>query len=262
MDQRELLSESLAEEVLSDMAENFFGTRTQLERRIDRLYAHSRRLHQKAHRVTSAAGLLRCLLLDDAETRGLGDALGVAFDGFPADPAAAPPTPPPRWPFALTRRGVFTQLVVDAYADLHAVREEYMLGRYVPDPDVKGRMRVTVNYTSVHQFCDRLNVDIDRVNRQSSPSQMLQYIKRFDVLQEERANILGSGFDGKTAQIDQHMAFQKIDFDALGLPVFPALATVEKAREPIKKFCRGLYRRRPAEILRAMRTLKGDGHRA
>lgn len=258
MDQRELLSESLAEEVLTDMAESFFGTRKQLERKIDRLHAHARRLHQKAHRVTSAAALLRCLLLDEAETRGLGNALGVAFDGFPSDPAASPPTPPPHWPFALTRRGVFTQLVLEAYAELHAVREDYMVGRYVPDPDNKGRMRVTVNYTSLRKFCDRLNANIDQVNRQSSPSQMLQYLKRFDVIQEERANILGSGFDGETAQIDQRMAFQKIDFDALKLPVFPPLATVGKAGDPIKKFCRDLYRRRPAEISQMMQKVKGD----
>lgn len=256
MDQRELLSESLAEEVLTDMAENFFGTRTQLERRIDRLYAHSRRLHQKAHRVAGAAALLRRLLLDEVETRGLGKALGAALDEFPAAP---PPSPPPHWPFALTRRGVFTQLVLDAYGDLHAVREEYMLGRYIPDPEIKGRMRVTVNYTSLRKFCDRLNADIDRVNRQASPSQLLQYVKRFDVIQEERANILGSGFDGKTALIDQRMAFEKIDFDALGLPVFPTLPPVAKAQAPIKKFCRDLYRRRPAEIVEMMRTLKGGG---
>jgi hypothetical protein len=256
MDQRELLSESLAEEVLTDMAENFFGTRTQLERRIDRLYAHSRRLHQKARRVAGAAALLRRLLLDEVETRGLGKALGAALDEFPAAP---PPSPPPHWPFALTRRGVFTQLVLDAYGDLHAVREEYMLGRYIPDPEIKGRMRVTVNYTSLRKFCDRLNADIDRVNRQASPSQLLQYVKRFDVIQEERANILGSGFDGKTALIDQRMAFEKIDFDALGLPVFPTLPPVAKAQAPIKKFCRDLYRRRPAEIVEMMRTLKGGG---
>jgi len=256
MDQRELLSESLAEEVLTDMAENFFGTRTQLERRIDRLYAHSRRLHQKARRVARAAALLRRLLLDEVETRGLGKALGAALDEFPAAP---PPSPPPHWPFALTRRGVFTQLVLDAYGDLHAVREEYMLGRYIPDPEIKGRMRVTVNYASLRKFCDRLNADIDRVNRQASPSQLLQYVKRFDVIQEERANILGSGFDGKTALIDQRMAFEKIDFDALGLPVFPTLPPVAKAQAPIKKFCRDLYRRRPAEIVEMMRTLKGGG---
>jgi hypothetical protein len=256
MDQRELLSESLAEEVLTDMAENFFGTRTQLERRIDRLYAHSRRLHQKARRVAGAAALLRRLLLDEVETRGLGNALGAALDEFPAAP---PPSPPPHWPFALTRRGVFTQLVLDAYGDLHAVREEYMLGRYIPDPEIKGRMRVTVNYTSLRKFCDRLNADIDRVNRQASPSQLLQYVKRFDVIQEERANILGSGFDGKTALIDQRMAFERIDFDALGLPVFPTLPPVAKAQAPIKKFCRDLYRRRPAEIVEMMRTLKGGG---
>ncbi|HSM73979.1 MAG TPA: hypothetical protein VK852_05065, partial [Desulfobacterales bacterium] len=184
MDQRELLSESLAEEVLSDMAENFFGTRTQLERRIDRLYAHSRRLQQKARRVAGAAALLRRLLLDEAETRRLGEALGVAFDQFPADPAARS-SPPPHLPFALTRRGVFTQLILEAYADLRALREEYMLGRYIPDPENPGRMRVTVNYTSLQKFCERLNADIDRVNRQSSPSQILQYVKRFDVIQEE-----------------------------------------------------------------------------
>lgn len=258
MDQRELLSESLAEEVLSDMAENFFGTRTQLERRIDRLYAHRRRLQQKARRVAGAAALLRRLLLDEAETRRLGEALGVAFDQFPADPAA-PSSPPPHLPFALTRRGVFTQLVLEACADLRALREEYMLGRYIPDPENPGRMRVTVNYTSLQKFCERLNADIDRVNRQSSPSQILQYVKRFDVIQEERANILGSGFDGKTALIDQRMAFEKIDFDALGLPVFPALPPAAKAQVPIKKFCRDLYRRRSAEILEMMRTLKGGG---
>ncbi len=258
MDQRELLSESLAEEVLSDMAENFFGTRTQLERRIDRLYAHSRRLQQKARRVAGAAALLRRLLLDEAETRRLGEALGVAFDQFPADPAA-PSRPPPHLPFALTRRGVFTQLVQEACADLRALREEYMLGRYIPDPENPGRMRVTVNYTSLQKFCERLNADIDQVNRQSSPSQILQYVKRFDVIQEERANILGSGFDGRTALIDQRMAFEKIDFDALGLPVFPTLPPAAKAQATIKKFCRDLYRRRSAEILEMMRTLKGGG---
>lgn len=260
MDQRELQSESLAEEVLTDIAENFFGNRTQLERRIDRLHAHSRRLHQKARRVTSAAAQLRRLLLGEVETRGLGNALGVALDEFPpADPAAPPPSPPPNWPFALTRRGVFTHLVLDAYGDLHAVWEDYMLGRYIPDPEIKGRMRVTVNHASLQKFCDRLNADIDRVNRQVSPSQLLQYVKRFDVIQEERANILGSGFDGKTALIDQRMAFQKIDFDALGLPVFPTLPAVAEAHDPIQKFCRDLYRRRSAEILELMRTLKGGG---
>jgi hypothetical protein len=154
---------------------------------------------------------------------------------------------------------VFTQLVLEACADLRALREEYMLGRYIPDPENPGRMRVTVNYTSLQKFCERLNADIDRVNHQSSPSQILQYVKRFDVIQEERANILGSGFDGRTALIDQRMAFEKIDFDALGLPAFPTLPPAAKAQATIKKFCRDLYRRRSAEILEMMRTLKNGG---
>ena len=153
---------------------------------------------------------------------------------------------------------MFTHLVIDAYMELRAAREEYMVGRYVPDPEIKGRMRVTVNYTHFHKFCDRLNEDIDRINNQTAPSQMLQYIKRFDVAQQERADILGSGFDGSTARIDQRMAFPKIDFAALGLPVFPELPERRKIRDAIKKFCRDFYQRRPAEIAKVMTTLKGD----
>jgi hypothetical protein len=86
----------------------------------------------------------------------------------------------------------------------------------------------------------------------------LQYFKRFDVTQQERADILGSGFDGSTARIDQHMAFQKIDFDALGLPAFPELPAIKKARDSIKKFCRDFYRQHPAEIFKMMKKLKGE----
>ncbi|MEF2229521.1 MAG: hypothetical protein V3571_01195 [Pseudodesulfovibrio sp.] len=246
-------ADQLQQEVVSDMAEAYFGARKDLEEMIDAfgLWVEELRIH--GPKLFEAAARLHRLLLDRETARDFYIALDVVPSCIPF------PDEPPRpffdrLPFAFTTLGRYERCVFKAYELFHLAADEYLNGRYYDDPDQRGRKRLTVHYVRLKALAEHLNGEIDKVNRRSVCN-ALQYIKSMDPDKMRHERVMGDIECAGGDALNQDLQFAPIDFEGLGLPVVQDLPSLYKVRDAIKAFCADIYPARREDIRRAMDSL-------
>ncbi len=241
-------ADQLQQDVVSDMAESYFGARKNLEDMItvfDRMVGEFGRM---ADKLTRAVAALHRLLLDKATARNFYIALEVMPSCIPFPDSDAEMADMDPVPFALSGRGRYTKCVIRAYDRLQKVSDEYLNGRYYDDPEEPGRKRLTIHYLRLRAMAEYINDHIGAVNNRISPTGMLRYVKGMDPDATERQRVMGGSCLPEGGELDKDMCFSPIDFDGLELPVVQELPSAEKVREQIRTFCDELYARRGKEI--------------
>ena len=245
-------ADQLQEEVVSDMAETYFGARKDVEEMIETFSRWVEELRAHGPRLFEAAARLHRLLLDKDTARDFYIALDVVPSCIPF-PDVEPRPFFDKLPFAFTGLGRYERCVFRAYDLFHLVADEYLNGRYYDDPDHKGRKRLTVHYLRLKALAEHINGEIDKVNRQSVGS-ALQYVKGMDPDHLRQEGLMGDMTSGGNG-LDGDLRFTPIDFLGLGLPEVQDLPSLYKVREAIKAFCVRIYPDRKEDILRAMESL-------
>lgn len=245
-------ADQLQEEVVSDMAEAYFGERKDLEELIEAYGRMTEDVRALGPRLFEAVARLHRLLLDRETAEAFYAALGV-------DPAAMPfPDDPPRpffdrLPFAFTAQGRYERCVFRVYDLLHQEADVYLNGRYFVDPEQGKRKRLTPHYVRVKALADHLNAEIDKINRRSVTG-ALQYVKNMDPDHARQERLMGDT-DSQGETLNHDMEFVPIDFAGIGLPVVPELPPLYKVKEKIKAFCGRVWALRREEAVRAMESL-------
>jgi len=231
------LADELMEETLSEAAGTFFGRRKRLEEEIELLQNKIETLKQMEAEVLMRAGDLHYLLLEGRAADDFYKALDVDAGVFveAVDPAVR--FGRIRKQKALTTAGRYAKTVAEAYERLREAAHIYMHGSYVEDKE--GRKRLTLNYGQIRDWCGELNKQIEKINAEASPSEVLAYVKKLDVDATEKAKITGAG-SSYDESLDHEMAFDVLDCTGIDLTVAPDLPEVGKAQPGIKAFCKGL----------------------
>ncbi|ADU62697.1 MAG: hypothetical protein KUA35_13380 [Pseudodesulfovibrio sp.] len=247
-------ADQLQREVVSEMAEGYFGERRNLDDMITDFYAMADELRQQIKTFAMAAARLHHLLLDRPLISNFYLELGV-------DPVCIPfadDAPVPMFgslPFALTGAGRYVRCVRKAYDLFQKAVHEYLHGKYYEKAGEKGRKRMTVSYLGLREFASRINDEVLRVNRNRTPTDALRYVKGLDPSQAERERIIGdvSYVDGGCLDVD--LGFVPVDFDGLGLPEVQDLAPLFKVKSEISRMCRAIHHARSREAGAAMLSL-------
>jgi hypothetical protein len=242
----------LADEFLTDVATSFFDARCKLDAMIEAFEAAVSRLRRKAEEVAGAALVLKTLLLDEAAFRALFQRLGVDPKPF----IAAPDKGRSRWvrlPFLWGRRRRYRAVVAEAYRHLAAAVERYQDGEPQASPPAADGAH-PVYYRLVEEMARLINQRIEAVNRNCVPSEMLSYVKQFDPAKIEREVITGGG--GGNCGLDDRLCYRPLDFDALNLPVFPRLPSLDQARDVVRQAADAVYRAHPEAVARLLEALK------
>ncbi|MDD4952821.1 MAG: hypothetical protein PHV85_09755 [Desulfovibrionaceae bacterium] len=246
----------LEQEVLSEIAEGFFGARKRLEAMIESLWFVVEKLKATQNKFSAAAAELNRLLLDGALAPEFYARLGV-------DPLLPPfgqngPQRPGRInvPLALTRAGRYSKLVLGSYEALQDLAHEYMHGRHYDDPTHKGRKKLTVHYLQVVELWKAVSARIQVVNRDLAPSAILQYVKKFDAETEEKEGIAGCPMPAGQGGLDKDLGFAAIEFESLGLREAPELPRPDKVAGEIKAFCRRACKTHGPEIEALIKSLR------
>lgn len=241
------LQGDLHTEIMTEMAENFFNRRCNLEDRLDQFY----RLVVRVRRVGMETlvkwhTLFRLFLCDDAARR--------LFETFGAAPAEilwycknVSELRPMRRPFALTGYGRYEKTVERLYEELCRAATDYNLGAFAPDPLDFRKKRAIPGYEQVKTMCAEVNAEIKAVNEGQSPLCVLSFARSLDPAAMQQANIAGAVMSD-TQKIDRDLAFVPISFEDLGLPHIPELPPLDAARGEIRSLCRALYHARREEI--------------
>ncbi len=245
----------LTDEILSDVAQTFFGARKKLDDMIDILDGYVDVLRRKAEAVQQRAGLLHYLLVDEQWVPRFYAALGVDDPGDLSGCSPPAPLPRVRIPLALTGRGRFAATVADRYRRLAKACREYHCSSANPLAAADSPEEACVDVRLVNAMRDLINEKIHAINEESSPSVVLQYAKGFDAQGEKRSSVAGATA-GEYAGMDQKYVYLPIPVERMGLKRFPELPRLERCRTNIKRFCREVYPQIEGEAARRLKQLK------
>lgn len=250
-------ADNLQHEVVSDMAENYFGDRKNLEDMMNafQLLVQEFRLNEPV--LAEAAARLHYLLLDQQTARNFYIALDIVPSCIPFSDDVMHPHME-SIPFSFTMLGRYERCVCSAYEKFQQVADEYVNGRYFDDPDQPGRKRLTVHYLRLRALAEYINDEVKRINENVSATGALRFVKRMDPEQSEREDMIGAACLIDGCGLDEAMKFTPIDFEALELAVVQDLPRLSKVKSVIRQFCKEIYPSRKDDIKRVVESMR-DG---
>jgi len=230
----------LADEVLTDVAQTFFGARRKLDDMIEILKDYADTLEQKAAIVIRRAGTLNYLLVEQERILGFYDAIGVADPGELS--RCTPPDPLPHLApgFSLTGRGRFVKAVASQYERLWKACREYRCSSANPLADAKKAEDACVDFRLVKAMWEVVNGKIREINEESSPSAVLQYAKGFDSRGEKQSKVAGATA-GEYTGLDRKFVYRPISMEEMHLHHFPELPEPYGCRNKIARFVKKIY---------------------
>lgn len=249
-------SEPLVQEVLTDMANTFFGTRKELDDMMEALDAFVEELRQREAAIALRAGFLNHLFLDERAARDFYAAIKLDSPELLLEAEFSDKTISQEIPFAFSTKGEYIKLVLSAYDATQKACHEYLNGKLCEDPEEQGRMDVTVHYKQIVKMCEIINEKVHQVNTGMSPVCVLQYAKKFNPEAEEKERITGATFGGYACSIDDKLAYRPINFDSLQLKKYPELPDHDEVYHEITSFCKKEYHRHKADIKELISNLK------
>ncbi len=241
------LQGDLHAEIMTEMAENFFGRRRNLEDRLDQFY----RLVVRVRRVGMETlvkwhTFFRLLLCDEGVK-----SLFTSFGAVPSDILwycqNVSELRPMRRPLALTGLGRYKKTVGRLYEVVRQAAADYNHGTFAPDPLDSRKKRAIPGYEQVREMCEAVNVEIRAVNEGQSPLCVLSFAKGLDPECVQRENIAGATM-ADAQKIDRDLAFVPIAFEDLGLPYLPDLPPLSEVQDRLDALCASLYESRKPEV--------------
>ena len=241
------LADALEVEVLTQMADTFFGARKNLDDLAENFKLQVEELRSREGLVISRVLFLRSLFLGQEGEKKFYGALGLAppFENTNAH-SGSRTWQPDSIPFALFASSRFEKLVQQTYAQIHHACEVYMVGEYIEDSEQKGRKRLTLNYQMVVQLWQRLNDRMEKLNNEMTPSSVLQYARSMRNCEQNGQGALTCSLGAQS--LDSGLEYHPIPFESLQLWQAPVLPHPDQCAPVIKTFCKGFYEAHSAEI--------------
>ncbi|MDM8524395.1 hypothetical protein QUF80_13590 [Desulfococcaceae bacterium HSG8] len=249
-------SETLAEEVLSDMAGTFFGARKEVEKMTELFQDFVEKFRAKQAETDVRAAFLNYLLLDEKSARSFYESLRVDAEELLSE-SRFPDNMPGDIPFAFTAKGEYIGLVLREYDSLQKACHAYLNGE--SDEDILGRETEPehVYYNLLVTMCDLINEKIHSVNNDMSPSGVLQYARKLVPGTRDKQRITGGiTYGGDECGINQRLSFQPIDFASLQLKKYPELPGISQVNSRITSFCKKHYAEKKGDIKALIFELK------
>ena len=251
-------SESLADEVLTDMANNFFGDRVGLEENIRQLHNTADLLRKKETMVLERAAFLNYLMLTPQAARSIYRAAGIDTDAFAIKGDVAENALPHDIPSALTRKGEYAKFVLCAYQALENACWNYIGGGRKGLPREQRSKGGDADYRLLKSMNVLINEEIDRINHRCLPSQVLQTAKKFDQTTRAKENITGGGtYYGDECSLNENLAFKHIEFSSLDVKEFPEMPALEEVRDSIVREAKVNYAQNKARVNDMLGYVKG-----
>lgn len=231
----------LVEEVLTELADTFFGARVELEKMIEIFYDNLQELTEIGNSVLMKAGFLNFLFAEEKVSCDFFETLGVKNPEPFLRGQLGETALPSKVPFALSVKGEFTKLVSWGYEQLHQACKQYVRGAPADDSKNSGNETINPGYNLIRNMCDLINREVKKVN-EMSPNCVLQFSRKFNTDQLEKEKVTGSGYSSFGHQgLDQKMCFKPIPFNSLPVINFPELPPPPQVESAISAFCRQKY---------------------
>lgn len=242
-------ADSLRTEVVSEMAETYFGARKNIDDMTEVLEQWARELRLWTPRLERAAATLHVLLLDEPTKHDFYIALDVLPSCVPFPAGGSSGDLFERLPFAFTARGRYVKCVLKAYWQFQRLVDEYLNGRYHKLPDEGGRKRLSIHYIRFKEMFRYVNEQIERVNSRMATGDTLRYLKQMDPEYMEKERVLEACV-GEVCALNVEDEYSPMDLAGFELLEIQELPPVGEVREAIKSFCRNVWGGRREDIQR------------
>lgn len=137
---------------------------------------------------------------------------------------------------ALTDKGKFRKLVLEAYSRLYKWMENYRQ-----------------SYEDLEAECRAVNSNISKFQSNFDLLTILSFLKNLDSGTLERKQYLGENFTAEEmASIDQKLYLHPVSFEKMDLPQPVSLPTPERIEEPLSDLAHQVYRKYQMQVKRIM----------
>jgi hypothetical protein len=240
------LSDMLVEEVMCDMAENFFGSRVEIDDMLELFEEYVEELKKKSEGVSLRAGLLNSLLIDSKTVAEFYSHLKVDSQSLSGKNTYSDKVLPEKLPISITEKGEYTKLFLFAYESLQKACREYargnnFMGYDYEDEDEGDEEKQPVNYALLVNMSQVINEKIQKVNERSTIC-TLQYTRQFKPDTIEKEHIVGTGFSEIGCDdLEKNMKFKPLKFDSYKIEKYPELPKVDNVKSDITAFAKKVF---------------------
>jgi hypothetical protein len=251
--------DTLAEEVLTEVASGFLGERKEIDEQIALLDGYVAQLNQKAEQVKKKAAFVNYLLLEKHLVGQFYQSLGIDSQTFSEIPGRLlADVGIGKIPFAVGLKKRYLRLIFMAYDLLYRALTEYLTGSEVlSDYNEKSEIKADEpNFRMVMIMADLINEKIKKINYGKSPALVLRFAKSLNPQLLEKEKITGAVSPNYECTLDNALALAPLDPDCLPIEKFPELPETESARLSIIKTCEVLYPFHKTEIARRISKLR------
>jgi hypothetical protein len=235
------IASSLVEEGLREAAEEFFGRRVRLEEEVDLLRSLAEDLKKMEQKVIHWRNLLYYLLLDGENKiiKKFFSSISVdlheeEFEYDKGDVALGDIIAP----FSFSKKNKYKKIFLDVYHNLSISIDTYYNGEYYKDAYHPGKKILSVHYSQLERITDDLNREIEKNNKYSKTSEILQFSKKMDVDAQNKERIIDTGVQ---YTLDEEMKLETVDFHDFGLAQFTPLPQGKEVKEKVFSFLEVLY---------------------
>lgn len=250
------LSDMLAEEVLSDMAATFFGSRVEIDEMVELFEQYAEELKEKSEKVSLKAGLLNNLLIDSETVTEFYAKLGVNPEDLLDKKNYSKNVLPQKMPFGLTEKSRYIKLILFAYESLQKACHIYVRGNDITGYEKEDDKKVSINYTLLLNMSKMINGKIEKAN-EKSPVYTLSYTRQLQPEKMEKENIAGTQFSELGCEdLDQKMKIEPLDFESYGIDKYPELPKVDKVKSDITDFGKKVYSEKTSLVEKVVSDIK------
>lgn len=245
------LSDSLVEEILTEVANGFLGERKKVEEQIRVFESCVSQLNLKRRQVLKKAALLNYLLLSRRHVETFYRRIGVDKHPFVAvEGQLEKGVFLPEIPFVIRKINKYIQMVISVYRMLVTGVNDYLYGSDKPDDDpVNDREQIPdVNFRMIMIMADLINENIKKLAHGKSPSSVLQYARSFNPEMMQKEKITGAVSPDYKSRLDEKLAFKRIEPDRLPIERLPEIPDMSRVRKNIINYCKDIYPFNKSEI--------------
>lgn len=239
-------------ETMTEMAENFFSRRREVEARLEGFQRLAGEVRSLAVKALRRWGTVFVLLLDEEVAVAFFAELGADASRLPGLAASAGDPWRFRPVFALTDAGRYRKSLRYAYQAARQATQDYVEGTYSTDPKNPLKKVLTPNYAAIKALAAKINAEVETVNTAQSPSTVLAYCKSLDPAASERESIAGAVNGGSACRLDKELAFKPIDFESLSLPELPLPPPLEAMQDALDRLGAQVFSARRQDAMKAL----------
>lgn len=243
MSKLDYLSEEMVEETLKEAADTFFGKRKQVDQELEFLNQQAEELRKKGELIKENASRLNYLLPDEDSINFFWTQLGLKDSVYPSIQGEC--TERMSVPWAMTLKGKYQKVLLSMYDDLKTLVKDYLHGRYVDHPEIKGKKVITPNLSNLKKRAEYINKNIEQINRWNKPDDVLAFSRRMNIDESSKRESIGSGLE---YDFDHDLCLSPFDFSSLELTEYPELPGGKKDYYKIADITMSIFKEKKEQV--------------